>query len=97
MLSSIKLSGSFVSPPLISLQRSRGLPTPADVINRDKDYAFIDPEGKMSLLDLSDGRRQLLVKARARPNLGDPSRHPLTFNPDHPTASGSARSIQQGS
>ena len=37
----------------------------------EKDYAFIGPEGKMSLLDLFEGRRQLLVyRAFMEPGVG---------------------------
>lgn len=44
----------------------------------EKDYAFIGPECKMSLLDLFDGRRQLLVKARARQPQAWRSKPPCT-------------------
>jgi predicted dithiol-disulfide oxidoreductase (DUF899 family) len=37
----------------------------------EKDYAFIGPEGKMSLLDLFEGRRQLLIyRAFMEPGVG---------------------------
>lgn len=76
---------------MLSLNRVVALVREPAHINRKQDFAFIGPEDKISLLDLSDGRRQLLVKRGLAPTLAIQTAIHRTFNPDHPRGSGQCK------